>query len=156
MNFSKDRIIQGFIAGIAGWLPTFIFSTAIYFGLHLLKLRFMDFAGLLAFNHKPHGLPESLFSELIVLGQMGVYGILFAFITKVIASPHPILKGGLYGGFMWFITYSLANFFKVKGIHGIVDFNTAFINLTASVIWGITLGGIFLVLDRQYRLKNEQ
>ncbi len=150
----KDRLGRGFAAGILGWLPTFVFSMAIDLGFHLLKLRFMDFAGILAFDHKPHGFWEALFSEAIVLAQMGALGMLFTLIIAIIARPHLLLKGGLYGGFTWFITYAMADLFKVTGIHGTVDFPTAFFNLIASVLWGTALGWALLWLNRKYDVQN--
>lgn len=146
----KDRYVQGLLAGIAGWPPQFIFTMIMHSGFDLVKLRFLDFAGVLAFNHKPHDFWESLFSVLIVIAMMGALGILFAMAIKVIASPHPLLKGGIFGGVCWFTIHVIATLFKVKGIYGVTNFNTAVLNLIASVIWGIALGGVLLLLNRKY------
>lgn len=142
----KDRILQGMIAGIIGWLPQFIFTMIMYFGFHLVELRYLDFAGILAFNHKPQGVWESIFAESIVIGQMGGLGILFVLIIEVISSKNLLLKSGLYGGFTWFTIYLIAELFQVKGIYGVVDFKTSISNVIAAVIWGIALGGAFLLL----------
>ena len=80
----KDRAIQGFIAGIVGWLPQLIFTQTMYWVFHLTKLQFYHFAGILAFSHKPHGFLESLFSEFIVVALMAALGILFALVIKII------------------------------------------------------------------------
>lgn len=150
----KDRIIQGIIAGIIGWAPQFVFTMAMYFGFHLVKLRFLDFAGILAFNHKPAGWLESIFSEVIVLLQMVGLGILFAWVIKIISHYNLVLKGAIYGGLTWFIIYVLAVLNKVKGIYGVVDFNTSVINLVGSIIWGLTLGWALLFLNRKYEVRN--
>ncbi|MGE5549432.1 MAG: DUF6789 family protein [Bacteroidota bacterium] len=146
----KDRVIQGFIAGIVGWLPTFIFSMTVYTGFHLTRIRFMDFGGVLAFSHRPHGFVEALFSESIVLFHMAGLGILYAMVMNVIANPHPLLKGGIFGGLSWFIIYTVVNVFRVKGIYGVTDFETAVLNLIGSIIWGITLGGAFSFLTQKH------
>ncbi len=53
-DFLKDRLTQGFIAGVAGW-PLQIIFTGTLFKFHLTKLRFLDFAAVLTFNHKLNG-----------------------------------------------------------------------------------------------------
>lgn len=88
------------------------------------------------------------------MAQMAVYGILFALVIKVIANCNLLLKGGIYGGFCWFAAYVLADLYKVKGIHGIVDFNTAVINLTASVIWGVAMAWTFQFINQRYAIEN--
>jgi len=151
----KDRVIQGLIAGIVGWLPTFVFNMIVYFGFHLVKLRYLDFGGVLVFNRHPDGILELSFSELIVVVHMMLLGIFFAMLIKVIDSPHLRLKGGIYGGACWITIYVTVNLFKVKGIYGITDFSTAFFNFTASIIWGIMLGITYLFLNCNDRTKNQ-
>jgi hypothetical protein len=151
----KDRIIQGAIAGIVGWLPIFVFNMIVYFGFRLTKLRFMDFGGVLAFNHQPRGMIESIIAEFIVLLFMLWLGTIFAMLIKVIDNPHLRLKGGIYGGACWITIYVTVNLFKVKGIYGITDFSTAFFNFAASIMWGTILGITYLFLNCNDRTKNQ-
>ncbi|HEX3046431.1 MAG TPA: DUF6789 family protein [Bacillota bacterium] len=153
--FLKDRVIQGLIAGIAGSIPQLAFSLTVYWLFHFQKLQFYQFAGILAFNHRPIGLGEILFSESIVLGQMAVYGILFTQLLAIIARSNLLLKGAMFGGFCWYTTYVLATLYKTKGIHGVMDFPTAVTNLIASAIWGVAMAWIFQFLHRRYGIENK-
>ena len=138
-----------------GWPVQLIFLQAMYF-VHATRLRFLDFAGILAFNHVPRGLSQSIFAEAIVLGQMGAFGLLFAWLIRLLSASCLVLKGGVFGGFCWFVIYATADLFKVKGIYGAVDFKTAVVNLLCSAIWGTVLGGAYLFLNRRYGLKSEK
>lgn len=99
MRFKMDdRLTQGFLAGIAGWLPQIIF-TSIMFKLHFTKLRYLDFAAVLTFNHKPQGFLEILFAEIVVIIFLGVLGREFSMLLKVVSSANLFFKGWLYGDF---------------------------------------------------------
>ena len=152
-DFLKDRVIQGLIAGIAGWLPQMIYTFTV-FGFHLAKFRYLDFGAITAFSQKPHGVFEFVFAESLVLAMQGLLGIAFAMLIKVISNPNIILKGGLYGGILWVVIYSIFSLYKMKGIYGIIDFNTAIFHCIAAIIWGITMAGAFLFLNRKFDLKN--
>jgi hypothetical protein len=85
----KDRLTQGFIAGIVGWLPQIIF-TATMFKLHFTKLCYLDFAAVLTFNYLLQRFFKIVFAEFVVVGFLGTLGIGFSMLLKVIASEKPL------------------------------------------------------------------
>ena len=115
----NDRFTQGFIAGIIGWLPQTIFTLTMFYGFHLIKLRYFDFAAVLAFSHKPQGLLQTLVSVLIAMAFLGMLGVGFSMLIKVISCQNILLKGSLYGAVGWFTIYSIVTIFKIKDLYPI-------------------------------------
>jgi hypothetical protein len=153
MSFKlNDRLTQGFLAGVAGWLPQIVF-TVIMFKLHFTKLRFSDFAAVLTFNHKPQGFLEVLFAEIVVIVFLGILGIIFSMLLKVISSENIFFKGWLYGTFMWFAIYSTMTMYKLEHIYP-VDTNSALFSLITASIWSIVMTWVLLFLNRKYGVKN--
>ncbi len=147
-----DRLTQGFIAGMAGWPFQSIFSYIMY-GLHLTKYRYLDFAAVLAYNHKPQGLIEIIFAEFVVLIFQGVLGIGFSMFLKTVSGVNIYLKGWLYGTFLWFAIYAVMTIFQLKYIYP-VDTMTAASNLIAASIWSIGMTWVNLLLNRKYGVKD--
>jgi hypothetical protein len=153
MSFKmEDRLTQGFIAGVAGWPPQIIF-TVIMFKLHFTKLRYLDFAAVLTFNHRPQGLFEVLFAEIIVINFLGVLGIGFTMLLKIVSSANLFFKGWLYGTFMWFVIYAAMTMYQLAHIYP-VDTKTALFSLIAASIWSIGMTGALLFLNRKYGVVN--
>jgi hypothetical protein len=113
-----------------------IILTAIMFKLHFTKLRYLDFAVVLTFNHLPQGFLEILFAEIIVIIFLGVLGIVFYMLLKVVFSENIYIKGWLYGTFMWFAIYATMTMYKLEHIYP-VDTNTALFSLIAASIWSM-------------------
>ena len=154
VSFIEDRFTQGFLAGIAGWLPEVIFTFSNLWIFHLTKFGYLDFAAIITYNHKPQGFLQHLFSELVVIIVLTFLGAVFAMLIKVIQSPAIILKGTLYGAISWFLIYVLFALYKIEGISGKIDFPTAVINLLGAAIWGIGMAWTLLFLNRKYGVKN--
>lgn len=146
-DFLKDRLTRGFIAGAAGWPPQIAF-TATMFKLRLTKLRYLDFAAVLTFNHRPQGWPEVLFAEAIVIIFLGVLGIIFSLLIPVLSSKNIFFKGWLYATFTWFAIYAAMTMYELKHIYP-VDTMTAFYSLVTASVWGIAMVGVFLFLDKK-------
>jgi hypothetical protein len=152
MNFKMDdRLTQGFLAGIAGWLPQVAFNLTMYF-LHLTKYRYLDFAAVLTFNHLPEGWLESIFAEFVVVVFLGVLGIGFSILLKGVSGSNIFLKGWLYGTFLWFAIYAAMTMYELKHIYP-VDTQTAFLTLVAASIWSIAMTWVFLFLNKKYGVK---
>lgn len=148
----RDRFIQGLIAGVVGWAPQAAFTLTMY-GFRLTKLRFLDFAGVLAYGHHPRGFWDSLLAELVVLIMQAVFGAIFALLVKVISSEYLTIKGGLWGGVSWFIIYSLVTLYRVRDLFPITP-GTAAVNMVGSLIYGVAMGWSYQFLNRKYGLKN--
>lgn len=147
-----DRLTRGFISGLAGWPLELAFSL-IMSGLHLTKYRYLDFAAVLTYNHRPQGLGEVLFAEFVVLIFLGILGIGFSFVLKAVSSSNIYLKGWLYGTFVWFSIYVVMTIFQLKHIYP-VDTMTAASNLIAASFWSVTMTWTNLWLNRKYGVKD--
>ena len=152
IDFLKDRLTQGFIAGTAGW-PLQIIFTGTLFKLHLTKLRYLDFAAVLTFNHTPQGWTEVLFAEAVVIIFMGVLGIVFSMLIKAVTSRNIFFKGWLYATFTWFIIYAIMTMYELKHIYP-VDTSTALYSLITASIWSIGMTWTFLFLNRKFGVEN--
>jgi hypothetical protein len=152
LNFLKDRFTRGFISGVAGWPPEITFISTMY-KLHLTKLRYLDFAALLTFNHKPQGWAEIVLAEVVVLIFLGVLGIGFSMLLKVISSKNIYFKGWLYGTFMWFAIYAVMTMYKLEHIYP-VDTKTALYSLISASIWSIGMTWTYGFLNRKFEKEN--
>lgn len=150
----KDRFTKGFIAGIAGWFPQFVFTTTMYYAFHLVKLRYLDFSAILGYGHKPQNWLQTIFAELIVVGFLGVLGAIFALVIKVIRSTNIMLKGALFGAGVWFLIFATTYVSKVEGLYKYINFPTAVINFSGAAIWGISTSLVFLFLNKRYSTKT--
>lgn len=147
-----DRVTQGFISGIGGALPEMIFTLTLY-GLHLIRFRYMDFAAILAFNHRPKGLFQSIIAEVIVWLFLGLLGAVFSLTTKHIASDNLVLKSALFGTYSWFFIYGIVTLYKVYPFYPIL-FPTSFAHLIGGLIWGFSMGWLYSLFNKKFGLKN--
>ncbi|HEX3044875.1 MAG TPA: hypothetical protein VHY08_08965 [Bacillota bacterium] len=151
-RFIKDRLTQGFIAGVAGWPLQVVFTYTLYY-LHLTKFRYLDFAAVLTFNHLPKGFLESLFAEIVVIVFQGVLGIGFSFLLNAISIENIYFKGWLYGTFCWFAIYAIVTLFRLEHIYP-VDTLTALISLLAATPWAIIMTWVFKFLNKKFGQLN--
>lgn len=155
MSFKlNDRLTQGFLAGVAAWVPEALFTLPMYGLFHQVKLRYLDYAAILAWGNQPQDLLQTLFAEFVVMIFLGFLGIVFTMLIKAVFSENFVFKGWLYGAVVWFGIFSVFAFFKIKGIVGVVDFKTAFFNLVGASIWGIAISVNLLYLNRRYGVKS--
>lgn len=138
---------------MAGWLPEAAFAHAMYW-LNLSKYRYLDFAAVLTYNHKPKGLLESIYAEIVVIIFMGILGIGFSMLTKAIFSKNIYLKAWLYGILAWFLIYAVITMYQLKYIYP-VDTGTSFVKLIAASIWGISMAWAYFRLNRKYGVQNQ-
>lgn len=152
-RFIEDRVTQGFIAGMSMTVFQLCFTFTMYYGFHLIKYRFLDFAAWIAFNQAPQGLFQTVIAEVIVAFFLGFLGIFFSLLIKNISSANLIFKGALYGIFCWFVIYGVIAVFRVKGIYP-VNFMTSFIHLIGGTLWGTAMAAALLFLNRKYGVRN--
>ena len=148
----KDRFVKGFISGIIAWVPTFIFNYGAFY-LKLSTLRWSDFAGIMLYGKKPHGLPENLFALLGVIFFLGLLGVVYAYLIPKLLSEYYVFKSWVYGVTLWFVFYSVTLLFKVNYLK-LIPLKTAICNFIGASIWGITLGLAFFFLNNILKEKN--
>ncbi len=143
----KDRFVRGLLAGFIGGLPTIVFNHSA-FHLNLSTLRFLDFMAIIIYGHKPKIIWDSIFAGFATFGQVSVMGMLFAYLILAIKSENYLIKGFVYGGFMWFLFYTAASLFKVHPLANI-PLKTVISNLIGSSIWGISMAYTLCWLDKR-------
>ena len=104
-------------------------------------------------DNKPQGFLEVLFAEIVVINFLGVLGIGFSILLKVVSSENIFFKGWLYGTFMWFAIYAAMTMYRLNHIYP-VDTNMAFFSLIAASIWSIGMTRTLLFLNQKYGVEN--
>ena len=131
-----DRFTAGFIAGVFGGTAANawgLFSGAIGF----TSLRFVDWAGIMTFGHRPPFSSGEIFFALVTnIGLCGVLGIFFVFLITQITSKNLSLKGLIFAESAWFFFYSVSILFKVDGIAPL-PLATCISDFIAAAIFGL-------------------
>ena len=142
----KDRFTKGSIAGFIGGIATtvlgYLFSL-VNFG----TLRFADFAAILVYGRRAHGLIELLFGTIISWGFSAAAGIIFVYLLKVIGTKNLIYKGWFFGVSIWFFVYIVTELFKIPELETI-SFASAVANFLASSFYGIVMAKTYLYLEK--------
>jgi hypothetical protein len=134
----NDRLTRGFVAGAGAEIIRLLIGLAIInLGLRI-QLKYLDFASVMIFGHKPQGVGEAIFGEVAVIGWTGILGIAFAYLIPHISSLNYRFKGALYGAAIWFAVYAVTILYKVSELSNI-DITTALFNEVLGMVWGILL-----------------
>jgi len=143
----NDRFTRGFIAGVgAGVVQAIFMYTAETF--NLTNLIFRNFMSVFVYGNKVHTFHARAFSELMLMGWMGLLGVFFAYSLTFISSENIRFKGAVYGISIWMFSYFMTTLYQVHPLEHIT-FKTAVTNAAISAIWGIALAQILLWLDRK-------
>lgn len=142
----KDRFTRGFIAGAGAGILTSVLNSLLYY-LNFAKLRFLDFAAVMIFGHRPNNMGESLFAFIGQIGFYGLLGIVFLFIIPRISSSNLLLKSSIFGVTVWFSVYAVVVLYKIPELE-VVSLSTALSNFIVASIWGVLLGYMVGRLDR--------
>lgn len=141
MIFLRDRFTRGIVAGLIGGIPTVAINQGSYY-LKLSSLRYLDFVSLMIFSNLPKSRGEAWFAFFVMWAFFGVLGSVFALLVPVIKSGNLILKGVIFGGSVWFLSYAVTVLFKVSELQNI-PLNNAVSNFIGATIWGLALGFAF-------------
>ncbi len=143
----KDRFTRGSIAGFIGGISTTLLG-ALFFLIKFGTLRFADFAAVLVYGRKAHGLLELLFAIIIQWGFSAAAGIIFVFLLKVTGTKNLIYKGWFFGVGIWFFAYITTELFKIPEL-GMVSFTSAVSNFLVSSFYGIVMTGVLLYMEKK-------
>lgn len=141
----KDRLLRGFIAGVAGGIAMNVISLTSYY-LGIAELRLLDWSALVIYGMKPTSSAETLFALLAHLVFNGTLGIIFAYLITVITSINHLFRGAMYGAVMWFALYGISMLYKLEATVPL-HVDTAASDLTASVVYGLVLAETLRRLD---------
>lgn len=151
MSLLNDRFTRGFIAGLIGCVPNIIFNHSVYY-LKLSKLRYLDFASVFVYGHKPNGTLETLFAFIVALFFTSALGIVFVHLIPFFSNRNIVFKGMLFSAGTWFLLYAATILFSVPELEH-TDLLTAVCNLIGAIIWGLALAYSLLWIDRKGKQK---
>ncbi|ATW24420.1 hypothetical protein [Candidatus Formimonas warabiya] len=147
MSLFNDRLTRGFVAGLIGCIPLFIFNNAAYY-LKISQLRYLDFAAVIIYGHRVTNTMEVLFAFFATLFFASALGVVFACLIPAVTHRNILFKGFLFSGGVWFFCYALTVLFKIPEVSHVNVF-TAFCNFIGAVIWGLSLAYALQWIDRK-------
>jgi hypothetical protein len=140
-----DHFMSGLIVGsISGTLTNFVDIFLVDF-LKYGQVRFMDYAGLLAFGRQFHSFPENLLAFFIQIGLSATLGVLFVCILGKISTKYLLLKGVFFSLNFWYFIFALVLLFKVPYVL-VLSFEGAVENLITSFLFGVFLAKNFQIM----------
>ncbi len=145
-----DNFIPGLVVGgISGTLINFVEIVLIDW-LKFGQIRFMDYAGLLAYGRQFYGFPENLLAFFIQVGLSATLGVLFIYIIDRVSTKDLLLKGIFFALNFWYFIFTLVLLFKVPYVL-VVTFKGAAENLLSSSLFGVFLAESYQMI---YLRKN--
>jgi len=135
----EDRLTRGFIAGILSGILMNLESYTSY-SLELNTLRYVDWTSIMMFGHiPPFEIGEIIWAQMSNLILAGVLGIIFVYLIPQVTSKNLLLKGWLYGVFIWITIYAFDPILlEVEGITT-TPLRTSISNFVGASIFGLAL-----------------
>lgn len=146
----RDRLTRGFAAGLLGGIAMNITNLTSFYILNWTDVRFLDWAAVLLYGHRPANFLETAFALGGQLFFAGLVGIIFAHLLPKVTSGHYLLKGWIYGLFIWFSTFSLAIMFRLPTL-ATIGFDTASSTLIGASVYGLVLAEAMRRLDQKLK-----
>ncbi|MFZ5897940.1 MAG: YqhR family membrane protein [Bacillota bacterium] len=143
----RDRLVAGFTAGAVGGIAMNVFAQIAWF-LHLTQVRYLDWAAVLLYGHRPHGFGEAAFAQIVQIVFTGILGIAFAYLVPLISSRHYLFRGIVFGLTAWFLIYSMT---LLYGLHTVVQLEllTVAVDFVGSVVFGLVLAATLNALEEK-------
>jgi hypothetical protein len=137
----KDAYIRGIIAGlIAGTLKD-IPDVILDLTFKVKALMCLDYAGYIGFNRIPHTFMEYLFAYGLEVVFSAGLGVIFSLLSPKIPSKHYLIKGMMFGGFIWYVLTSMVRMIKITKLMT-TDLVTPFLTLLFSIGYGLVVAYI--------------
>lgn len=141
-----DKIFKGITAGIIAAVIMNLINLILFYNFHLIKIRFLDWAGLIMLGSLPQSKAAIIYSLLIHICWTGTLGIIFNYILIQISHQAVIIKGGLYAFLLTFIFRSLAVLFQMQTLAN-SNLTTSIANTLTSLTWGLILGALLYIFN---------
>lgn len=140
-----DNFIPGLIVGgITGTVINFIEIILVDF-LKFGQVRFMDYAGLLAYGRRFHTFLEVMFAFFIQISFAAAIGVAFVCILDRISTKYLELKGIFLALNFWYFIFSLVLLFKVPYVL-VLTFDGAIENFVSSLLFGLCFAKTYRIL----------
>lgn len=134
----RDRMSHGFISGLIASAFQLAFNLTSYYVFHFAQLRLLDTASELIYGRLPLNAYESILAEIAVFFFGGFLGIGFTYLIQHVNSRYHLIKGWIYGLFVWFAIYSVIALFKMPDFRYPAPY-TVTSNIISSSIFGLVL-----------------
>lgn len=143
----RDRLVAGFIAGAAGGIAMNVFVEIAWL-LNLTQVRYLDWAAVLLYGHRPHAFGEVAFAQIVQIVFTGILGIAFAYLIPLISSHHYLFRGLIFGLTAWFLIYSVT---LLYGLHTIVQLEllTTVVDFVGSAVFGLVLAATLYAIEKK-------
>lgn len=146
----SDRFIRGFIAGIVGGIVLDILDV-ISNRLKIDELTYFDWAGIAIYGSKPDNLLEwivAVFGQLLLTGFLG---IVFAYFIPHVTSKNIIIKGGIFGLFIWFAFFVIPLLFKINKLIE-TNADSAASDAVTGFVYGVIVALTLYRLDKRQKI----
>ena len=113
------------------------------YSLDLNTLRYVDWTGITLFGHlPPYEIGEMIWAQMAHLFLTGILGIIFVYLIPYTTSRNILLKGWIYGVFLWFVINAVDP--VILELEGIPEtpLRTSASNFIGSSIFGLALAWI--------------
>ncbi len=147
-----DKMVQGFIVGLAGGIMRNVFDVLFFHGLQVTKMRYLDHMAMLLYQQHPENLPEILFALGIDLWNTAFLGIVFFYLLEFLKVKNYLFAGFIYGSLLWIIFHFSGSVLHIPTFTS-MKLETLFIHLILDSFYGVVLGymylRIFKAMDKQ-------
>lgn len=144
-----DRTIRGLIAGVVAGFIKNIWNLTDYYLLHLTKIRFLDWFGVLSNWERPaNSLETIIYFVLQTVVWDGFLGVAFANMVPLITSKAIVYKSTLYSMLLWFIFKVIVNLFRVPFLSGKQPLPGRISNILSIILWGVLMGLVLKKLEK--------
>ena len=143
----QDRLVAGFLAGVAGGIVMNTYVQIAWF-LNVTQVRYLDWAAVLLYGHRPHGVGDAIFAQIVQIVFTGILGILFAYLIPLITSRYYLFRGFIFGLSVWFLIYSFTLLYDLQGIVPL-ELLTAAVDFFGAGIYGLVVAAFLHLIDKR-------
>ena len=136
-----DKYLQGLLAGLAGGVAAMFVNLLVILLFKIKILRYIDFAGVMAFGKMPHGFWENAFALVVYCGFASTLGIFFRYLLPCLSENWLYLKGMHFGAAVWFSSYAITTLYQSPHFVSI-SLASAFTNFCAALAYGLVMAGV--------------
>lgn len=140
-----DRMTRGIIAGAVGAIVQDVYT----FGARMAgftKIEYEDFAEILFFSKPIPGFFPSFFGLLGHLVWDIFLGIMFAYLIKYTSSRFYVLKGLVYGSFIWWMIKVACTLFRIPVLASMPSRQVG-VYLIGAMLFGLVVAYTLKLLD---------
>ncbi len=137
----RDRLMNGFIAGIIGGIAGVI-GGVLSKALGISEMTAVEFTALLLFGREIKMTGEYVWAIIAGIMFTAVFGIVFAYLILLVGSKYLFIKGAIYGFVSWYLWYSMILMTFTEQVD-VVTLSTSISNAVNAMIFGLVLSVVY-------------